>query len=102
MIISKDKVVSLTYELRVDSSEGDIVEVLNEDSPLTFLYGSGRTPELLFLGNASGEPSGRRLTPATTGFRRDRACYLEYIGPTTSFLQDIEFAKNGRTTPTVP
>lgn len=41
MIISKDKVVSLTYELRVNSSEGEVVEALNDDSPLTFLYGSG-------------------------------------------------------------
>jgi FKBP-type peptidyl-prolyl cis-trans isomerase SlyD len=41
MIISKNKVVSLTYELRVNSNEGEIVETLKEDSPLTFLYGSG-------------------------------------------------------------
>ena len=41
MIISKDKVVSLTYELRLDGNEGEVVEVLNEDSPLTFLFGSG-------------------------------------------------------------
>ena len=41
MIISKDKVVSLTYELRLDSSNGQVVETLNDDSPLTFLYGSG-------------------------------------------------------------
>ena len=41
MIISKDKVVSLIYELRLDSSKGEIVEALTDDSPLTFLYGSG-------------------------------------------------------------
>jgi len=41
MIISKDKVVSLTYELRLDGNKGEIVETLNDDSPLTFLYGSG-------------------------------------------------------------
>ncbi|MGD2034642.1 MAG: peptidylprolyl isomerase [Bacteroidales bacterium] len=41
MVISKDKVVSLTYELRIDGNNGEIVEALKEDSPLTFLYGSG-------------------------------------------------------------
>jgi len=41
MIISKDKVVSLTYELRLNSSEGEIIEALKDESPLTFLYGSG-------------------------------------------------------------
>lgn len=41
MIITKDKVVSLTYELRLDSPKGDIVESLSNDSPLVFLYGAG-------------------------------------------------------------
>jgi FKBP-type peptidyl-prolyl cis-trans isomerase SlyD len=41
MIVSKDKVVSLTYELRLNSLDGDVVESLTEDSPLTFLYGGG-------------------------------------------------------------
>jgi FKBP-type peptidyl-prolyl cis-trans isomerase SlyD len=41
MIISKDKVVSLTYELRLDSVDGEVIESLTQDSPLTFLYGGG-------------------------------------------------------------
>jgi FKBP-type peptidyl-prolyl cis-trans isomerase SlyD len=41
MKVSKDKVVSLTYELRLDSMDGEIVETLTQDSPLTFLFGSG-------------------------------------------------------------
>lgn len=41
MIVTKDKVVSLTYELRVDDPSGDIVEALPRESPLVFLYGSG-------------------------------------------------------------
>ncbi len=41
MVISKDKVVSVTYELRIDNPEGEIIESLHEDSPLTFLYGAG-------------------------------------------------------------
>ncbi len=41
MVVSKDKVVSLTYELRLDNPKGEIVESLNADSPLTFLFGAG-------------------------------------------------------------
>lgn len=41
MIVSKDKVVSLTYELRIDNKAGNIVESLSNDSPLVFIYGSG-------------------------------------------------------------
>ncbi len=39
--VEKDKVVSVTYELRVDNPDGEIIESLNSDSPLTFLFGSG-------------------------------------------------------------
>lgn len=41
MIVTKNKVVSLTYELRLDNPGGEIIESLSEESPLTFLYGSG-------------------------------------------------------------
>jgi FKBP-type peptidyl-prolyl cis-trans isomerase SlyD len=37
----KDNVVSLTYELRVDHSDGKVIESLNESNPLTFLFGRG-------------------------------------------------------------
>ncbi|MDP4207896.1 MAG: peptidylprolyl isomerase [Bacteroidota bacterium] len=38
MVIEKNKVVSLVYELQVD---GEVIESLNEDRPLTFIYGTG-------------------------------------------------------------
>ncbi len=41
MIIDKSRVVSLVYELRVDGSEGEIIESLNDAKPLTFIYGTG-------------------------------------------------------------
>ncbi len=41
MVVSQNKVVSLTYELRVDSSEGNIIESVDRNSPLTFIFGSG-------------------------------------------------------------
>jgi FKBP-type peptidyl-prolyl cis-trans isomerase 2 len=36
MIIEENKVVSLTYELRVNDAEGEIVEKVEKQSPLTF------------------------------------------------------------------
>jgi FKBP-type peptidyl-prolyl cis-trans isomerase SlyD len=38
MNVDKNKVISLSYELRVN---GDTVETVGNDSPLTFLYGVG-------------------------------------------------------------
>jgi len=41
MIAEKDNVVSVVYELREGSREGEVVEALAPDHPLTFLFGSG-------------------------------------------------------------
>jgi len=41
MTIAKDKMVSVTYELKLDGKEGDVFEKAGKDSPLVFLYGSG-------------------------------------------------------------
>jgi len=41
MVVSKNKVVSVTYELRLDSRDGEIVETVTGSSPLTFLFGTG-------------------------------------------------------------
>lgn len=41
MYISKNKVVSLSYELRLEHKDGEIVETVNADRPLTFIYGAG-------------------------------------------------------------
>jgi FKBP-type peptidyl-prolyl cis-trans isomerase SlyD len=41
MEVSQNKVVSLTYELRVDSKSGDVIESVDSNSPLTFLFGTG-------------------------------------------------------------
>jgi FKBP-type peptidyl-prolyl cis-trans isomerase SlyD len=42
MKIEKNKMVSLIYELRESDSNGKIIEALDEERPLTFVYGSGR------------------------------------------------------------
>jgi FKBP-type peptidyl-prolyl cis-trans isomerase SlyD len=41
MTITKDKVVSLIYELRLNSPQGEVIEALSNDNPLTFLFGTG-------------------------------------------------------------
>ena len=41
MEITKDKVVSITYELRKDKKDGDVVEQVSNENPLTFVYGIG-------------------------------------------------------------
>jgi len=41
MKAEKNNVVSIIYELRKGSSNGDIIESLNKSNPLTFLYGAG-------------------------------------------------------------
>ena len=40
MVVEKNKVISVSYELRT-SKEGGIVEKTNENKPLTFLFGHG-------------------------------------------------------------
>ena len=41
MEVKNEKVVSLTYQLRVNGKEGEIVETVTEENPLTFIYGVG-------------------------------------------------------------
>lgn len=57
MQISNNKVVSLTYELRLDNEEGKIVEVVKDESPLTFLYGVGNLLPM-FESNLNGLTAG--------------------------------------------
>ncbi len=57
MIAEKNNVVSIVYELRSGSKEGDVVESLNPENPLTFLFGTGGLlPK--FEENLSGLASG--------------------------------------------
>ena len=40
MNISKNKVVSLSYELRADGKDGEIIETVDASRPLMFIYGT--------------------------------------------------------------
>jgi FKBP-type peptidyl-prolyl cis-trans isomerase SlyD len=60
MVIEKEKIVSLTYELRVNGEGGELVETVDNSSPLTFLFGSGRLlPK--FEENISGLKQGEKI-----------------------------------------
>ena len=41
MIIENDKLVLLTYQLKSDNANGEVIETVTEDNPLTFIYGQG-------------------------------------------------------------
>ncbi|HBZ66334.1 MAG TPA: peptidylprolyl isomerase [Bacteroidales bacterium] len=41
MQVSKNKVVSLTYTLRLNDEQGELVQETGNDQPLVFIYGSG-------------------------------------------------------------
>ena len=60
MIAEKNSVVSIVYELRSGSQDGEIVEALTPENPLTFLFGNGGLlPK--FEENLSGLSSGDRF-----------------------------------------
>jgi FKBP-type peptidyl-prolyl cis-trans isomerase SlyD len=42
MQISPNTVVSLTYELRLDGPEGEVIQVTDKKDPLVFIYGNGQ------------------------------------------------------------
>ena len=39
MQISKNKLVSVSYELRIDGKDGEIIETVDDNSPLMFIFG---------------------------------------------------------------
>lgn len=41
MMVEKNKVVELTYELKNQNAEGETIEKVTEERPLTFIFGAG-------------------------------------------------------------
>lgn len=57
MIVENSKVISLTYELRLNTENADITEKVDSQNPMTFLYGHGNLlPE--FEANLNGKKTG--------------------------------------------
>jgi len=68
--VSKDSMVTLTYDLRLDGKEGEIFESATQESPLIFLHGAGlMIPafEEQLLGKKSGEKFEISI-PAASGY----------------------------------
>lgn len=61
MKIENNKMVSLIYELRESSSEGRILETVEETRPLKFIYGTGRLLPL-FEANLSSLGEGDKFS----------------------------------------
>lgn len=41
MVVANNKVVSVTYELRKNSADGEIIEIVKDDNPLVYIAGMG-------------------------------------------------------------
>lgn len=70
MSIAKDKMVTLTYDLRLDGKEGEIFESATAERPLVFLHGAGlMIPafEEQLLGKKTGEDF-EIVIPAAKGY----------------------------------
>lgn len=95
MSISKNKVVSLTYELREDSISGDLIEVVKAEQPFVFLFGAGGLlPE--FESNLEGKVIGSTfdfqiLAANAYGEFDDTA--MEYV-PKEIFMIDGKLAED--------
>lgn len=63
--ISKHSMVTLTYDLRIDDEQGEVIEQTTDDKPLQFLYGAGTMLpkfESHLAGLKQGEPFEIRLS----------------------------------------
>ena len=45
MDITKEKMVSVIYELKYDDADAELIEKVEKDNPLTFLFGAGQMLE---------------------------------------------------------
>jgi FKBP-type peptidyl-prolyl cis-trans isomerase SlyD len=68
--VSKDSMVTLTYDLRLDGKDGDIFESATEENPLVFLHGAGLMIPA-FEEQLTGKKSGEKFEisiPAANGY----------------------------------
>lgn len=65
MIIEKEKMVSVVYELKYDDADAQLIEKVEKDNPLTFLYGTGSMLEYFeknLVGLSTGDAFDFRLS----------------------------------------
>ena len=94
MSIAKNKVVALTYDLREDDLNGDLIEVVKDDHPFTFLFGAGGLlPE--FESNLEGKIIGSGFEfsiKAINAYGEFDESALEYV-PKDIFMMDGQIAE---------
>ena len=86
MHISENKVVSLSYRLNMNNKNGELIETINKDKPLEFIFGSGNLlPE--FENQLRNLPAGEQFAFALTSDKAYGAILEEAIVdvPVTSF-----------------
>jgi len=70
VIVSKDSMVTLTYDLRLDGKDGEIFESATSENPLIFLHGAGLMIPA-FEEQLTGKKSGEKFEisiPAASGY----------------------------------
>lgn len=104
MAISKNKMVSLTYDLRIGSAEGEMIEQATAERPLTFIFGAGlMLPkfEALLEGMEQGKSFDINLASADAYGQIDENAIVDL--PKTIFILDGKFdeeiIKVGNTVP---
>ena len=104
MEITKNKVVSLTYELRLNGSENEVIESVGINNPLTFIFGSGHLLqefEKNLAGLKTGDTFDFNLASEDAYGNFDPASVIEI--PITAFhidgKVDHELVKPGNTVP---
>ncbi len=92
MGISKNKMVSLTYDLRIGSAEGELIEQASAERPLTFVFGAGlMLPkfESLLEGMEQGKSFNINLMSADAYGEVDENAIVDL--PKTIFILDGKF-----------
>ncbi|MFV0482485.1 MAG: peptidylprolyl isomerase [Bacteroidales bacterium] len=89
MSIARNKMVTLSYTLKNGSAGGDLIESTNDQTPLQFIYGSGRMLEQFenkLEGLTSGDNFEFVLTPAEGYGDRHETRVVEI--PCEVFMED--------------
>ena len=66
MEISRNKFVTLSYELRLNDAEGEVIEKTDDNNPLAFLFGAGKMLQMFedkLEGLKTGEEFSFQLKP---------------------------------------
>lgn len=91
MVISKDKVVSILYELREGNDKGKVLETVGREKPMTFLVGAGNLLpkfEENLNGFKTGEQFGFLLKCEDAYGKKDKEAIVDL--PKTLFMKDGE------------